>query len=97
MIIVIGCISGGFSSIAIMLPNGLTSGGITGISRIIMNYCDISFSVLYYVAALTVLILCLFVLGKRGGKYCALDDFISEYNVCDRGIFPISYCSRRRI
>ena len=65
MIIVIGCISGGFSSIAIMLPNGLTSGGITGISRIIMNYCDISFSVLYYVAALTVLILCFFVLGKK--------------------------------
>ena len=31
MIIVIVCISGGFSSIAIMLQNGLTSGGITGI------------------------------------------------------------------
>lgn len=34
MIIVIGCISGGlFEQLQIMLPNGLTSGGITGISE----------------------------------------------------------------
>lgn len=72
LIIFIGCVSGGFSSIAIMIPNGLTSGGITGIARIIMNYCNISFSVLYYGLALIVLVLCFFVLGKKEARNIVL-------------------------
>ena len=70
--IVIACIIGGFSSIAIMLPNGLTSGGITGIARILMKFCNINFSVLYYAEAVFVLILCLFVLGKREARNIVL-------------------------
>lgn len=63
-----GCIAGAFASIGIMIPNGLTSGGITGIARILMGFCDISFSVLYYGLAILVLILALVFLGKREAR-----------------------------
>lgn len=71
-LIVFACVIGGFSTIAVMLPNGLTSGGITGIARILMRYCNLSFSVIYYAEALIVLFLCFFVLGKREARNIVL-------------------------
>ena len=42
----IGCAIGAFSTTAVMIPNGLTCGGLTGIVRIVQNYVNIDFSVL---------------------------------------------------
>ena len=66
--IIIGCALGAFSSISIMIPNGLTSGGITGICRIIQDSVGIDFSILYYAFAFLILILCALTLGIREAR-----------------------------
>ena len=59
-----GCISS-FSTVAVMIPNGLTSGGLTGIVRIMQNFIDADFSVLYYGCTGVVLIMVIIFLGWR--------------------------------
>ena len=64
---------GAFSLTAVMVPNGLTCGGLSGIVRIIQNYVDIDFSILYYAGALTILVAVTLLLGvKEGRKILAL-------------------------
>lgn len=57
-----------FSSIGVLVPNGLSSGGISGIVRIIQQYIDVNFAVLYYVGAMIVLLVCFILLGAREAK-----------------------------
>ncbi|MBQ6389135.1 MAG: YitT family protein [Mogibacterium sp.] len=45
---------GSFATVAIMLPNGLTFGGITGIARIIQASTGWNYSIIYYALAMTV-------------------------------------------
>lgn len=71
-----GCISGGFASIGILIPNGLTSGGLTGIVRIIMSFCDVSFSVIYYALAVFIFVLGWIFLGKREARNIILLTFM---------------------
>lgn len=47
-------IIGSLGTVSIMLPNGLTFGGITGIARIIQNYTNLNYSLTYYALALIV-------------------------------------------
>lgn len=47
-------IIGSLGTVSIMLPNGLTFGGITGIARIIQNYTNWNYSLTYYALALIV-------------------------------------------
>lgn len=68
LFICVGCAFGAFASIAVMIPNGLSAGGITGIARILQQFVDVNFSTLYYIGALMVLVVCLFVLGKGEAK-----------------------------
>lgn len=68
LFVFLGCVSGAFSSVGILIPNGLTTGGITGIARIIMNFCDISFSIIYYGLAILIFILGWIFLGKREAR-----------------------------
>jgi len=63
--IVIGCIIGGFSLTAILIPNGLSSGGLTGIVRMLQNYIDVNFSILFYIGALFIIGLVAIFLGFR--------------------------------
>jgi uncharacterized membrane-anchored protein YitT (DUF2179 family) len=63
--ILIGCIVGGLSLTAILIPNGLSSGGLTGIVRMLQNYIDINFSILFYIGALFIIILVAIFLGFR--------------------------------
>ena len=46
---------GSFATASIMLPNGLTFGGITGISRIIQNYTGWNYSLTYYALSMVVM------------------------------------------
>ena len=48
---------GSFATVCIMLPNGLTFGGITGISKIVQNYTGWNYSLIYY--AFSMLIACI--------------------------------------
>lgn len=47
-------IIGSLATVSIMLPNGLTFGGITGISRIIQNYTGWNYSLIYYALSLVI-------------------------------------------
>jgi len=51
--------------VSVMLPNGLTFGGITGISRIVQQYTGWNYSLIYYACSITVLIIVWIFLGLR--------------------------------
>lgn len=50
----LGVVMGSLATVSIMLPNGLTFGGITGIARIIQNYTHWNYSLVYYALALII-------------------------------------------
>ena len=64
-VLLAACCISSFSTVAVMIPNGLTSGGLTGIVRIIQNFVDIDFSILYYGGTAVILIVVLIFLGKK--------------------------------
>lgn len=45
---------GSFATVSIMLPNGLTFGGITGIARIVQNYTGWNYSLIYYAFSMVI-------------------------------------------
>ena len=66
--IIVGCSISAFSTIGILIPNGLTSGGITGMVRIIQGFLDVDFSILYYGFAIAILIVCAILLGLKEAR-----------------------------
>ena len=68
IILVFGCAIGAFSTTAVMIPNGLTCGGLTGIVRIMQNYINIDFSVLYYALAVIIWGIVILTLGFKEAK-----------------------------
>lgn len=65
IILLAACCISAFSTVSVMIPNGLTSGGITGIARILQNYLPIDFSALYYGASLIILVLVAIFMGWK--------------------------------
>lgn len=68
LFIIAGCSISAFSTIGILIPNGLTSGGITGMVRIVQGFVNINFSVLYYGFAIAILVICAILLGLREAR-----------------------------
>lgn len=68
LFILMSCLLSAVATIGILIPNGLTSGGLTGMSRITQEILGISFSVIYYTFALSILTLCAITLGIREAK-----------------------------
>ncbi len=66
--IVIGCTIGAFSLTAVLIPNGLSSGGLTGIVRIIQSFIVVDFSILFYIGAFIIISLVAIFLGFREVK-----------------------------
>lgn len=56
---------GSYATVSIMIPYGLTSGGLTGIVRIIQSRFDFSFSLMFYGGSAVILILVAIFLGFR--------------------------------
>ena len=56
---------GSLGTIGILIPNGMTFGGITGIARIIQKLTGVNYSLIYYALALTVLVIVWMFLGFR--------------------------------
>ena len=52
----VAALIGSFATVCIMLPNGLTFGGITGIAKIVQNYTGWNYSLIYY--AFSMIIAC---------------------------------------
>ncbi|MBQ3370880.1 MAG: YitT family protein [Mogibacterium sp.] len=65
-------IIGSLGTVGIMLPNGLTFGGITGIARIIQKLTGVNYSLIYYVLAFIVLIIVGLFLGFKEIRKIAL-------------------------
>ncbi|MCO7121633.1 YitT family protein [Ihubacter massiliensis] len=65
VILLAACCISAFSTVGVLIPNGLTSGGITGIIRIIQNFVDVDFSILYYGASFLVLVLVAIFMGWK--------------------------------
>jgi uncharacterized membrane-anchored protein YitT (DUF2179 family) len=68
LFIIAGCSISAFSTIGILIPNGLTSGGITGMVRIIQGFVTVEFSLLYYAFAFAILIICTILLGLKEAR-----------------------------
>ena len=61
----LAAVIGSFATVAIMLPNGLTFGGITGISKIVQNYTGWNFSLIYYAFSMMIALIVWVSLGFK--------------------------------
>lgn len=68
LFLVLACIVGAFATTAVLIPNGLTSGGLTGLVRILQYFVDVNFSLAYYAGAFIILIIVVVTLGLREAK-----------------------------
>lgn len=68
LVAVLACAIGAFSLEAVLIPNGLTSGGITGLSRMVQELTGFEFSLIYYGFSFVVIVLVAIFLGFREVK-----------------------------
>jgi|GEM_PF-233639 len=61
----IAVIIGSIGSVSVMIPNGLTMGGVSGISRIIQNYTGWEYSIIYYVICMVIMLMVWLKLGVK--------------------------------
>ncbi|MDO5139542.1 MAG: YitT family protein, partial [Oscillospiraceae bacterium] len=52
----------------VMIPNGMTSGGMPGIARLITHFFPVSYSLVYYTLSMVVLLIAYFAMGKAEVK-----------------------------
>ncbi len=74
--VVLGCAIGAFSTTAVMIPNGLTCGGLTGIVRIIQTVIPVDFSVMYYALAIVIWLVVLLMLGRKEARKVLVITFV---------------------
>lgn len=72
ILVTFACSLGAFATVSIMLPNGLSSGGLTGVIRILHNFLPFDFSIMYYAGALIILGVCTITLGVKEAKKIVL-------------------------
>jgi uncharacterized membrane-anchored protein YitT (DUF2179 family) len=65
IIVTIGCTLTAFSVTSILKPNGLITGGITGISIILEGFINIKYTYIYYALSILVLISAWLAMGKK--------------------------------
>ncbi|MBS3995360.1 MAG: YitT family protein [Alkaliphilus sp.] len=65
--IILGCMILAFAITAILKPNGLTTGGVTGFSFIIDKMFGINYTYIYYLVSTIILTITWIVFGKREG------------------------------
>ena len=61
----IAIVIGSLGTVSIMIPNGLTFGGITGIARIIQDYTGWNYSLIYYALSMVITAIVWIFLGFR--------------------------------
>ena len=66
--LIIASAIGSFSLTSVMVPNGLTCGGLSGIVRIVQYFFPFNFSILYYGGAILIFLSALLFLGIKEGK-----------------------------
>jgi len=68
LVLLIACAVGAFAITAVLVPNGLTSGGLAGIIRILQYFIPVDFSILFYAGALVVFTFAILFLGMKEGR-----------------------------
>ena len=68
VLVAIGCAVSAYATIGILIPNGLSSGGLTGIVRVLQRFLPVNFSIMYYAGALIILVVCWILLGFREAR-----------------------------
>lgn len=63
MTVLIGCAIGSYAIVAIMIPNGLTYGGIAGLSRLLQSQTGADYSLMYYLLAAAIVLIVWIALG----------------------------------
>lgn len=64
----LGVVFGAFATVCMMIPNGLTYGGITGLSRMVQHYTGMSYSIAYYIFSAIIVLFVLATLGLKEVK-----------------------------
>ena len=64
LIVLISAFFGSSVQIFVMIPNGMTSGGMPGVARLITHFFPVSYSLVYYTLSMVVLIIAYFAMGK---------------------------------
>ena len=64
LIVITSAFFGSSVQIFVMIPNGMTSGGMPGIARLITHFLPVSYSLVYYTLSMVVLIIALITMGK---------------------------------
>lgn len=64
----LGAVMGSYATVSIMIPSGLTYGGITGIARMVQNYTGWNYSLTYYALTFVVMIVVWMTLGIKEVK-----------------------------
>lgn len=76
LFVIIGCILLAFAITAILEPNQLMTGGITGLALMIDNITGINYTILYYLMSLIILLTTYLTLGKNEAKKIILLSFL---------------------
>lgn len=63
--IIVGCFITAFAVNSILIPNKLSTSGVTGISQMIQSFTGINYSYIYYFFSITILILAFFCLKRE--------------------------------
>lgn len=64
LIVLTSAFFGSSVQIFVMIPNGMTSGGMPGIARLITHFLPVSYSLVYYTLSMVVLIVAWITMGK---------------------------------
>ena len=90
IVVVCSAFAGSAAQIFVMIPNGLTSGGLPGIVRIITHFMPWNYSLVYYCFGMAVVALVYFTLGwKDVQKIIALS---IAYPVIMYGMEQVDFC-----
>ena len=68
LFLLLACSMGAFATVAVLLPYGLTSGGLTGIVRLIQSLTGFNFSLIYYAFSLIIALCIWLFLGFKEVK-----------------------------
>lgn len=68
LIVLTSAFFGSSVQIFVMIPNGMTSGGMPGIARLITHFLPVSYSLVYYTLSMVVLIVAWITMGKEEVK-----------------------------
>ena len=64
LIVITSAFFGSSVQIFVMIPNGMTSGGMPGIARLITHFLPVSYSLVYYTLSMVVLIIAWITMGR---------------------------------